>query len=145
MEVLKLPTTAVNPVQCPLCNGGSGSIGDLEDGEDNLPDEHSLSEEGGGASDQEDSAECDGSSPASAPLTSEEPTANESPGTPAGKEDQGSAERLKEEEEQKEDGNHWNGPGRKGLGVRPESGVHFWIILRKGLNALCPEEVLVLS
>ncbi|KAK1163389.1 zinc finger protein ZFPM1, partial [Acipenser oxyrinchus oxyrinchus] len=90
-----------------------GSIGDLEDGEDNLPDEHSLSEEGGGASDQEDSVECDGSSPASAPLTSEEPTANESPGTPAGKEDQGSAERLKEEEieeEQKVDGNHWNGP-----------------------------------
>ncbi|XP_033897031.3 zinc finger protein ZFPM1-like isoform X1 [Acipenser ruthenus] len=88
------------------------SIGDLEEGDDNLSDEHSLSEEGGGASDQEDSAECDSSSPASAPLTSEEPTANKSPGTPEGKEDQGPAERLKEEEEeeQKEDGNHWNGP-----------------------------------
>ncbi|XP_041077436.1 zinc finger protein ZFPM1-like isoform X2 [Polyodon spathula] len=88
------------------------SIGDLEEGEDNLSDAHSLSEEGGEASDQEDSAECDGSSPASAPVTSEEPTANKSPGTHEGKEDQGPAERLKEEEEeeQKEDRNHWNGP-----------------------------------
>ncbi|MBN3272192.1 FOG1 protein, partial [Polyodon spathula] len=74
-----------------------GSIGDLEEGEDNLPDEHSLSEEGGGASEQEDSAEYDDSSPASVPLGSEEATANESPGTP-------------EEQEEKEDGNHWNGP-----------------------------------
>lgn len=48
-----------------------GSIGDLVGGEDNLPDDVSLSGEEAGASDQDDSAECDGSSPSFAPLYNE--------------------------------------------------------------------------
>lgn len=42
----------------------AGSIGDLNGGED-PSDDVSMSGEEGGASDQEDSAECDGSSPPS--------------------------------------------------------------------------------
>jgi len=53
----------------------AGSIGDLNGGED-PSDDVSMSGEEGGASDQEDSAECDGSSPPSfTPLYNEgEPT-----------------------------------------------------------------------
>ncbi|XP_066570069.1 zinc finger protein ZFPM1 isoform X2 [Amia ocellicauda] len=80
------------------------SIGDLEEGEDNLPDEHSLSEEEGGASDLEDSAECDDSSPAYGPLYNEEPTTNESPGTPEDGEEKEAMETGEEEQPQ------WNGP-----------------------------------
>ncbi|MBN3316583.1 FOG1 protein, partial [Atractosteus spatula] len=72
-----------------------GSVGDLEEGDDNLPDEHSLSGEEAGASDQDDSAECEDSSPSFGPLYNEEPTTNESPGTP-------------EVQEEKEP--HWSGP-----------------------------------
>nr|XP_006641340.2 PREDICTED: zinc finger protein ZFPM1 isoform X1 [Lepisosteus oculatus] len=71
------------------------SVGDLEEGDDNLPDEHSLSGEEAGASDQDDSAECEDSSPSFGPLYNEEPTTNESPGTP-------------EVQEEKEP--HWSGP-----------------------------------
>lgn len=48
-----------------------GSIGDLDAGEDNPPDDVSLSGEEAGASDQDDSAECDESSPSFAPLYNE--------------------------------------------------------------------------
>lgn len=48
-----------------------GSIGDLDGGEDNPPDDVSLSGEEAGASDQDDSAECDESSPSFAPLYNE--------------------------------------------------------------------------
>lgn len=49
-----------------------GSIGDLDTGEENPPDDVSLSGEEGGASDLEDSAELDGCSPPSlTPLCSE--------------------------------------------------------------------------
>ena len=48
-----------------------GSIGDLDGGEENPPDDVSLSGEEGGVSDQDDSAECDGSSPSFAPLYNE--------------------------------------------------------------------------
>lgn len=48
-----------------------GSIGDLDGGEDNLPDDVSLSGEEAGASDQDDSTECDESSPSFAPLYNE--------------------------------------------------------------------------
>ena len=57
-----------------LCKG---SIGDLDGGEDTTPGDLSLSGEEGGASDQEDSAGGDGSSPPPfAPLYNEgeEPT-----------------------------------------------------------------------
>lgn len=48
-----------------------GSIGDLDGGEDNLPDDVSLSGEEAGASDQDDSAECDEPSPSFVPLYNE--------------------------------------------------------------------------
>lgn len=41
----------------------SGSLGDLDGGEENTPDNLSLSGEEGGASDPDDSAEGDSSSP----------------------------------------------------------------------------------
>lgn len=43
----------------------TGSLGDLDGGEDNAPDTPSLSGEEGGASDPEESAEGDASSPSS--------------------------------------------------------------------------------
>lgn len=58
----------LNCSSTPLC---VGSIGDLDGGEDNLPDDVSLSGEEAGASDQDDSAECDESSPSFAPLYNE--------------------------------------------------------------------------
>lgn len=48
-----------------------GSLGDLDGGEDNPPDDVSHSEDEAGASDQDDSAECDESSPSFAPLYNE--------------------------------------------------------------------------
>uniref|UniRef100_A0A8B9KXX2 Zinc finger protein, FOG family member 1 n=2 Tax=Astyanax mexicanus TaxID=7994 RepID=A0A8B9KXX2_ASTMX len=91
------------------------SIGDLDGGEENLPDDVSLSGEEGGTSDQDDSAECDGSSPSFAPLYNEEPTTHQSPGSPdTGEEDEKGRQRNSEEEEHMEaDGEvetRWNGP-----------------------------------
>ncbi|XP_066541450.1 zinc finger protein ZFPM1 isoform X2 [Hoplias malabaricus] len=97
------------------------SIGDLDGGEENPPDDVSLSGEEGGASDQDDSAECDGSSPSFAPLYNEEPTTHKSPGTPdPGEEDEKGRkhsseeeEQMKEEEEEEEEEeveSSWNGP-----------------------------------
>lgn len=57
----------------------AGSIGDLNGGED-PSDDVSVSGEEGGASDQEDSAECDGSSPPSfTPLYNEGKMAHAKP------------------------------------------------------------------
>uniref|UniRef100_A0A4W5R2G5 Zinc finger protein, FOG family member 1 n=1 Tax=Hucho hucho TaxID=62062 RepID=A0A4W5R2G5_9TELE len=98
------------------------SIGDLEGGEDNTPDDVSLSGDEGGAS---DSAECDSSStPPYTPLYNEEPRTHESLCAPDDDddEDEGEAEEEEEEEEEKgpthteeemekeEDCLHWRGP-----------------------------------
>lgn len=89
------------------------SIGDLNGVED-PSDDVSMSGEEGGASDQEDSAECDGSSPSSfPPLYNEEPRTHESLG--AQDEYEEDEKRLRcsedEEEEKEEEGEpHWNGP-----------------------------------
>ncbi|XP_030646655.1 zinc finger protein ZFPM1 [Chanos chanos] len=106
------------------------SIGDLDGGEDNPPDDVSLSGEEGGASDQEDSAEGDGSSPTSfLPLYNEEPKTQEplsenceddekvgrqsteeeeEEGEGGEEEEEEEEEELDEEEERREVS--WNGP-----------------------------------
>lgn len=92
------------------------SIGDLNGGED-PSDDVSMSGEEGGASDQEDSAECDGSSPPSfTPLYNEEPRTHESLAVPdEGEEDEKGPKHCTEDEEEKEEADgegeaHWNGP-----------------------------------
>ncbi|ROL43321.1 hypothetical protein DPX16_17142 [Anabarilius grahami] len=97
------------------------SIGDLNGCED-PSDDVSMSGEEGGASDQEDSAECDGSSPPSfTPLYNEEPRTHESLAVPdEGEEDEKGLKRCaeddedeEEEEEEEADGEgepQWNGP-----------------------------------
>ncbi|XP_064191586.1 zinc finger protein ZFPM1-like isoform X2 [Anguilla rostrata] len=87
------------------------SLGDLEEGEDNLPDDLSLSGDEGGASDQDDSAECDGSSPAFMPPYSEEPRTEDSPSAPDDEEDEKGPE-LSAEEDEGEAEPQWDGPGR---------------------------------
>ncbi|XP_077049498.1 zinc finger protein ZFPM1 isoform X3 [Siphateles boraxobius] len=91
------------------------SIGDLNGGEDPT-DDVSMSGEEGGASDQEDSAECDGSSPPSfTPLYNEEPRTHESLAVPdEGEEDEKGPKRCTEDEEEEEANGEgetqWNGP-----------------------------------
>ncbi|XP_064191585.1 zinc finger protein ZFPM1-like isoform X1 [Anguilla rostrata] len=85
------------------------SLGDLEEGEDNLPDDLSLSGDEGGASDQDDSAECDGSSPAFMPPYSEEPRTEDSPSAPDDEEDEKGPE-LSAEEDEGEAEPQWDGP-----------------------------------
>ncbi|KAK2848028.1 hypothetical protein Q7C36_009710 [Tachysurus vachellii] len=100
-------------------------IGDLDGGEDNPPDDVSLSGEEAGASDQDDSAECDGSSSSFAPLYNEEPRTHESPDTPDINEEdekrwkpsdeeepqmEEEDEEMEEEEEEEEVEPSWNGP-----------------------------------
>ncbi|KAJ7997746.1 hypothetical protein DPEC_G00215320, partial [Dallia pectoralis] len=92
------------------------SIGDLDRGEDQTPDDVSQSGEEGGASDLEDSAECDSSSsPPYTPFYTEEPRTHDSLGT--ANEDDGKQEEEDEEEEEEEeeekvekDGVFWRGP-----------------------------------
>ncbi|CDQ63088.1 unnamed protein product [Oncorhynchus mykiss] len=86
------------------------SIGDLEGGEDNTPDDVSLSGDEGGAS---DSAECDSSSPPPyTPLYNEEPRTHESLCAPDDddEEEEKGPTHTKEEMEEEEDGLHWRGP-----------------------------------
>ncbi|TSK38528.1 Zinc finger protein ZFPM1 [Bagarius yarrelli] len=88
--------------------------------EDNPPDDVSLSEEEAGASDLEDSAECDESSPSFAPLYNEEPRTHESPDTPdideenekGWKPSDDEEQQMEEEdvEEKEEVESDWNGP-----------------------------------
>ncbi|XP_042631291.1 zinc finger protein ZFPM1-like isoform X1 [Cyprinus carpio] len=91
------------------------SIGDLNGGED-PSDDVSMSGEEGGASDQEDSAECDGSSPPSfTPLYNEEPRMHESSSVPdeGGEDEKGPKHCAEDEEEEMADGEgepQWNGP-----------------------------------
>lgn len=91
------------------------SIGDLNGGED-PSDDVSMSGEEGGASDQEDSAECDGSSPHSfTPLYNEEPRTHESLAvSDEGEEDEKGLKRCTEDEEEedvdREGEPQWNGP-----------------------------------
>ncbi|XP_016320889.1 zinc finger protein ZFPM1-like [Sinocyclocheilus anshuiensis] len=93
------------------------SIGDLNGGED-PSDDVSMSGEEGGASDQEDSAECDGSSPPSfTPLYNEEPRTHESISVPdeGGEDEKGTKRCAEDEEEEGADGEgepQWNGPGQ---------------------------------
>ncbi|KAG5848546.1 hypothetical protein ANANG_G00099600 [Anguilla anguilla] len=85
------------------------SLGDLEEGEDNLPDDLSLSGDEGGASDQDDSAECDTSSPGFMPPYSEEPRTEDSPSAPDDEEDEKGPE-LSAEEDEGEAEPQWDGP-----------------------------------
>ncbi|XP_047008862.1 zinc finger protein ZFPM1 isoform X2 [Ictalurus punctatus] len=109
------------------------SIGDLDGGEDNPPDDVSLSGEEAGASDQDDSAECDESSPSFAPLYNEEPRTHESPDTPDIDEEdekgwkpsdeeeiQMEDKEEEEEEEEEEVESNWNGPDDLKLCDGPE-------------------------
>ncbi|KAL0968209.1 hypothetical protein UPYG_G00263860 [Umbra pygmaea] len=98
------------------------SIGDLEVGEDNTPDNVSLSGDEGGASDPEDSGECDSSSPPPyTPLYTEEPRTHDSLGSPddSDQEEKGPTHSEEEEEEEEmeeeEDSLHWSGPDDLGL------------------------------
>uniref|UniRef100_A0AAY4DPN6 Zinc finger protein ZFPM1 n=1 Tax=Denticeps clupeoides TaxID=299321 RepID=A0AAY4DPN6_9TELE len=95
----------------------SGSIGDLDGGEENAPDDVSMSGDEGGASDPEDSAECDSSSPPSfAALYNEEPSTEEPQAAPDSEEEEekGLPPSTEEEEEMEEEDDdrapHWNGP-----------------------------------
>ncbi|KAJ8398654.1 hypothetical protein AAFF_G00421820 [Aldrovandia affinis] len=85
------------------------SLGDLEEGEDNLPDDLSLSGDEGGASDQEDSAECDDSSPAFVSLCNEEPRTQDSPIAPDDEEEEEVPTHSDEEDEEEAEPN-WDGP-----------------------------------
>ncbi|KAK6320292.1 hypothetical protein J4Q44_G00093990 [Coregonus suidteri] len=86
------------------------SIGNLEGDEDNTPDDVSLSGDEGGASDPEDSTECDSSSPPPyTPLYNEEPRTHDCIGAPDDEEQKGPTHTEEEEEEMK-DGLHWRGP-----------------------------------
>ncbi|XP_056622501.1 zinc finger protein ZFPM1 isoform X2 [Triplophysa dalaica] len=91
------------------------SLGDLNGSED-PSDDVSMSGEDGGASDQEDSAECDGSSPSSfPPLYNEEPRTHESLAAPdeCEEDEKGLLHCSEEEEEEETEGEaepHWNGP-----------------------------------
>ncbi|XP_051513358.1 zinc finger protein ZFPM1-like isoform X2 [Myxocyprinus asiaticus] len=92
-----------------------GSIGDLNGSED-PSDDVSISGEEGGASDQEDSAECDGSSPPSCtPLYNEEPRTHESLAGPEEVEEDEKGHKRCTKDEEEEDGEReeepqWNGP-----------------------------------
>ncbi|KAL4657096.1 zinc finger protein ZFPM1 [Arapaima gigas] len=98
------------------------SMGDLEEGEDNPPDDLSQSGDEGAASDPDDSSGCDGSSPALAALYSEEPQTQDSPGTPDDEEqDRGPTQSADEEQEEEEVTPHWDGP--EALGLRDEDGT----------------------
>ncbi|XP_056138051.1 zinc finger protein ZFPM1 [Lampris incognitus] len=98
----------------------SGSIGDLDGGEENTADDISLSGEEGGASDPDDSAECDSSSPLLfTPLYNEEHRTQDRQGPPDDEDDEhegkglthsaGEEEEEGEEEEQ-EEMLRWRGP-----------------------------------
>ncbi|XP_012688018.1 zinc finger protein ZFPM1 isoform X2 [Clupea harengus] len=94
------------------------SIGDLDTGDENPPDDVSLSGDEGGASDLEDSAELDGCSPPSlTPLCSEEPRTHDSLMGPDEEEEEeeerGPTQSTEEEEEMEAEGDgelHWLGP-----------------------------------
>nr|XP_023682838.1 zinc finger protein ZFPM1 isoform X1 [Paramormyrops kingsleyae] len=80
------------------------SMGDLEEGEDNPPDDLSSSGDEGGASDPDDLAECGESSPAFASLYSEEHRTEDSPDPSEGEEeDKGPPQSVDEEREQEEE------------------------------------------
>ncbi|KAJ8335533.1 hypothetical protein SKAU_G00388750 [Synaphobranchus kaupii] len=106
-RIFLLRVSCVSPEMDVICAGGAGSLGDLEEGEDNLPDDLSLSGDEGGAS--EDSAECDDSSPAFLPPYNEEPRTEDSPGAPDGEEEEkGPGQSAEEDEGEAEP--QWGGP-----------------------------------
>uniref|UniRef100_A0A667ZT91 Zinc finger protein, FOG family member 1 n=1 Tax=Myripristis murdjan TaxID=586833 RepID=A0A667ZT91_9TELE len=94
------------------------SLGDLDGGEENTPDNLSLSGEEGGASDPDDSAEGDSSSPPPfTPLYNEEPRTQDSQGLPDDKDRDGeekgptpSAGEEEDEGEEEEEVLRWRGP-----------------------------------
>uniref|UniRef100_A0A3B4FDK1 Zinc finger protein, FOG family member 1 n=1 Tax=Pundamilia nyererei TaxID=303518 RepID=A0A3B4FDK1_9CICH len=94
------------------------SLGDLDGGEENTPDNLSLSGEEGGASDPDDSAEGDSSSPPPyTPLYNEEPRTQDSGGGPDDKDVEGeepasthSGAEEEEEREEEQEVLHWRGP-----------------------------------
>ncbi|KAJ8344312.1 hypothetical protein SKAU_G00316410 [Synaphobranchus kaupii] len=85
------------------------SLGDLEEGDDHPPDDLSLSEDEGGASDQEDSAEFE-SSPLQEPQQHGEVSAG--PGTPdtSGREEEEKSPPHSSQEEEQEVEPYWDGP-----------------------------------
>ncbi|XP_073328003.1 zinc finger protein ZFPM1 isoform X2 [Pagrus major] len=94
------------------------SLGDLDGGEENTPDNLSLSGEDGGASDPDDSAEGDSSSPLPyTPLYNEEPRMQDSQGGPDNEDEDGAEQGLthssREEQEEgteEEEVLPWRGP-----------------------------------
>ncbi|KAM9351770.1 zinc finger protein ZFPM1 isoform 1-T1 [Symphorus nematophorus] len=94
------------------------SLGDLDGGEENTPDNLSLSGEEGGASDPDDSAEGDSSTPPPyTPLYNEEPRTQDSRGGPDDEdedgEERGSTHSGREEQEEgaeEEEMLQWRGP-----------------------------------
>ncbi|KAI3371753.1 hypothetical protein L3Q82_024307 [Scortum barcoo] len=93
----------------------TGSLGDLDSGEENTLDNLSLSGEEGGASDPDDSAEGDSSSPPPhTPLYNEEPRTQDSQAGPDDEdedgEEQGPTHSGGEEEEKEEEVLQWKGP-----------------------------------
>ncbi|XP_041651343.1 zinc finger protein ZFPM1 isoform X2 [Cheilinus undulatus] len=104
------------------------SLGDLDGGEENTPDNLSLSGEEGGASDPDDSAEGDSSSPPPyTPLYNEEPRTQDSRGAPddedEDREEQNSIHSGGEDEEdgaEEEEATSWRGPDE--LELREEGG-----------------------
>ncbi|KAM9377696.1 zinc finger protein ZFPM1 [Pholidichthys leucotaenia] len=113
------------------------SLGDLDGGEENTPDNLSLSGEEGGASDPDDSAEGEGASP---PPYSEEPRTQDSGGEGEGGgggvddvegEEQSETHSGGEEEEEREDedeGLPWTGPD--GLELAEEGGDSSLVAMR---------------
>ncbi|XP_029109442.1 zinc finger protein ZFPM1 isoform X2 [Scleropages formosus] len=96
------------------------SMGDLEEGEENPPDDLSLSGDEGAASDPDDSVGCDSASPVFASLYSEEPQTEDSPGTPDDEEEDKGPTLSADEEDQEEEkvAPRWDGP--EALGLRDE-------------------------
>ncbi|XP_060892388.1 zinc finger protein ZFPM1 [Labrus mixtus] len=104
------------------------SLGDLDGGEENTPDNLSLSGEEGGASDPDDSAEGDSSSPPPyTPLYNEEPRTHDSRGGPDDEDEDGEEQNSthsggedEEERGEEEEVSHWRGPDE--LELREEGG-----------------------
>ncbi|XP_064414876.1 zinc finger protein ZFPM1-like [Latimeria chalumnae] len=87
------------------------SPGQMEEGEENLAEDNSLSGTEGGASDQEESAECDTSSP---PFSEDpDPEKKETPEPPEKSEDK--------EMDSSEEVQPWNGPG-PAIDAKPHTG-----------------------
>ncbi|KAM3609015.1 uncharacterized protein V6R79_008503 [Siganus canaliculatus] len=118
------------------------SLGDLDGGEENTPDNLSLSGEEGGASEPDDSAEGDSASPPPCtPLYSEESRTQDSRGGPDDKDEDGeengsihSSSRDEHEEalEDEEAALHWRGPDELELS---EDGADSRVVAARDLHA----------